>query len=393
MASKRGNGEGSITRYSDGRWCARYTVQTVSGPKRRALYGTTRQEVAEKLNKALSDRAIGFIFDAGTITVGEYLDRWLSDSVRGSVRQRTFERYEQIARVHIKPTLGRLKLKALTPTHLRALYREKLDDGLSPPTVQYVHTTLHKALKEAVGDGLIPRNVTDAVKAPRPVKKEIIPLSPEQARTFLEAARGDRFEALYVLAIHCGLREGELLGLKWGDLDLKGRALSVRRTLSETRTGRIFEPPKNGKGRNIRLTSDAIEALRSHLQRQLEEIERSGELYQDQGLVFPARAGTPMNAKNLTARSFKPLLDKAGLPRSVRLHDLRHTCATLLLGRGVHPKIVQELLGHATITITMDTYSHVLPNMQGEAVAAMESALSRSTPANNLKLSTLHSYP
>jgi integrase len=376
MAKKRGNGEGSITRRNDGRWCARYTLHTAAGPKRRSIYGKSRQEVAEQLSKALSDRANGLVFDAGKVTVGEYLDRWLADSVRDSVRQRTFERYEQIARVHVKPTLGRAKLKNLTPTHVRGLYREKLDAGLSPRTVQYIHTTLHKALKEAVGDGLIPRNATEAVKAPRPVKKEIMSLSPEQARAFLEAARGDLFEALYVLAIHCGLREGELLGLRWDDLDLEHGTLSVRRTLSETRTGRKFEAPKNGKGRSIKLTPAAIQALREHLQRQLGEIEQIGSLYQDQGLVFPARAGTPMNAKNLTARSFKPLLAKAGLPRSVRLHDLRHTCATLLLGKGVHPKIVQELLGHATIAITLDTYSHVLPNMQQEAVTAMENALS-----------------
>jgi integrase len=332
--------------------------------------------VAEQLARALSDRASGLVFDAGMLTLGEYVDKWLSHSVRGSVRQRTFERYEQIARVHIKPTLGRIKLKALTPTHVRGLYREKLDEGLSPRTVQYIHTTLNKALKEAMRDGLIPRNAAYAVKAPRPANTEIKPLNPEQARAFLEVVRGDRFEALYVLAIHCGLREGELLGLKWDDLNLDAGTLSVRRTLSETKeVGRIFELPKNGKGRSIKLTSGAQEALRGHLRLQLDEIERAGARYQDQGLVFPAKAGTPMNAKNLTARSFKPLLVKAGLPRSVRLHDLRHTCATLLLGKGVHPKIVQELLGHATIAITLDTYSHVLPNMQSEAVAAMERLL------------------
>jgi integrase len=278
--------------------------------------------------------------------------------------------------MHIKPTLGRIKLKGLTPAHIRGLYREKLDAGLSPRTVQYIHTTLHKALKDAVGDGLIPRNVTEAVRAPRPAKKEVRPLSPDQSRTFLEAARGDRYEALYVLAVTAGLREGELLGLKWEDIDLDVGSLAVRRTLSEARSGRFFEAPKNGKGRSIKLTRQAVEALRTHRKRQNEERLRFGTLWQDSGLVFPAQTGTPMNAKNLTARSFKPLLERAGLSRTVRLHDLRHTCATLLLGKGVHPKIVQELLGHATIAITLDTYSHVLPNMQGEAVSAMESALS-----------------
>jgi integrase len=376
VSKKRGNGEGSITRRKNGGWMAQYAVHTAEGRKRKTLYGKTRQEVAAKLAKALSDREGGLTFDAGSLTVSEYLDRWLADSVKDTVRQRTWERYEQIVRVHIKPTLGRIKLKGLTPAHIRGLYREKLDAGLSPRTVQYIHTTLHKALKDAVGDGLIPRNVTEAVRAPRPAKKEVRPLSPDQSRTFLEAARGDRYEALYVLAVTAGLREGELLGLKWEDIDLDVGSLAVRRTLSEARSGRFFEAPKNGKGRSIKLTRQAVEALRTHRKRQNEERLRFGTLWQDSGLVFPAQTGTPMNAKNLTARSFKPLLERAGLSRTVRLHDLRHTCATLLLGKGVHPKIVQELLGHATIAITLDTYSHVLPNMQGEAVSAMESALS-----------------
>jgi integrase len=291
------------------------------------------------------------------------LDRWLTDSVKDTVRQRTWERYEQIARVHIKPTLGRLRLKALTPTHVRRLYRDKLDSGLAPRTVQYIHTTLHKALKDAVADALVQRNVTEGIKAPRPKKKEVNALSADQARTFLSTARGDRFEALYVVAVHCGLREGELLGLRWDDVDLDAGTLAVRRTLSETKSGQIFEAPKNGKGHNVRLTSGAIETLKHHRATQNEHRLRLGTLWRDQGLVFPSHKGTTMNAKNLTARYFKPLLVKAGLPSSVRLHDLRHTCATLLLSRGVHPKFVQELLGHATISITLDIYSHVLPGM------------------------------
>jgi integrase len=370
VARKRGNGEGSITRRKDGLYMARYTVQTPTGPKRKTLYGKTRREVDEKLTKAKADRDGGLVFDVDNLTVGDYLDRWVNDSVRGTVRQRTWERYEQIVRVHLKPGLGRVKLKNLTSTHARALYREKLDTGLAPRTVNYIHTTLSKALKDAVADGLIPRNVAAGVKAPRPKKKEIRPLSPERAKVFLEAARGDRFEAAYVVALHCGLREGEILGLKWSDVDLNIGTLQVRRTLSEARAGHRFEPPKNGKGRSIRLTPQSAEALRSHLERQLEEIDNLGDLYRDQGLVFPSQVGTPMNARNLTARSFKRVLTRAGL-RDLRFHDLRHTFATLMLQNGEHPKVVQEMLGHATIAITMDTYSHVLPNMQREAVARL----------------------
>ena len=156
------------------------------------------------------------------------------------------------------------------PTHARALYREKLDTGLAPRTVNYIHTTFSKALKDAVADGLITRNPASSVKAPRPKKKEIRPLSSEQAKVFLEAVRGDRFEAAFVVALHCGLREGEILGLKWSDVDLDAGTLQVRRTLSEALAGHLFEPPKNGKGRSVKLTARAVEALRNHLTRQIE---------------------------------------------------------------------------------------------------------------------------
>jgi integrase len=372
---KRGNGEGTITRRKNGGWMAQYTVHTAEGRKRKTLYGKTRQEVATKLANALSDREGGLIFDAGGLKLGDYLDRWLASSVKGTVRQTTWERYEQIARVHIKPALGKLKLKSLTPAHVRSLYREKLEAGLAPRTVQYIHTTLHKALKDAVSDGLVRRNVTEGIKPPRPQKKEVNALSADQAHAFLSAACRDRFEALYILAIHCGLREGELLGLQWDDVDLEARTLAVRRTLSETKIGHLFEAPKNGKGRNIKLTLGATNALKRHRKVQLEKRMQRAGLWEDHGLVFPNQIGKTMNAKNLTSRHFKPILKRAGLPHSVRLHDLRHTCATVLLKKGQHPKFVQELLGHANISITLDTYSHVLPGMGDGLADAMDDAL------------------
>jgi len=186
-------------------------------------------------------------FEAGSLKLGEYLDRWLPN-IRDTVRQRTWERYEQLVRVHIKPALGRVKLKDLTATHARGLYREKLESGSSPRTVQYIHTTLRKALQDAMSDGLMPRNVADGIKAPRPKRKEINPLSPEQARTFLKAVRGDRLEALYVLALHRGLRQGELLGLRWDDLDLEAGTLQVRPSYAATRGDRGFRGRLPGSG-------------------------------------------------------------------------------------------------------------------------------------------------
>lgn len=286
MSRKRGNGEGSIYPVKDkeGRttgYRAACYVHTTNGPKRKYLSGKTRKEVSEKVTKAMADRDGGLIFDAGTVTVGEYLDRWLTDSVRGTVRQRTYEEYVGIVDRHLAPTIGRVKLKALTPPHVRGLYREKLDDGLAPRTVQYIHRTLTKALKQAVVDGLIPRNVCEAVKPPQPHKTEIRPLDTEQVRILLDTVSGDRLEALYTVAVTAGLREGELLGLRWEDIDLEAGTLQVRRALSRSRNGPLFEAPKSGKGRRIRLSEKAIKALRTHRKRQLEERMEKAGLWED----------------------------------------------------------------------------------------------------------------
>ena len=375
---KRGNGEGTISRRKNGGWMAQYVVHTAEGRKRRTIYGKTRKEVADKLAKAVSDREGGLVFDAGGLGVGGYLDRWLADSVKDTVRISTYQGYERICRRHIKPTLGRVKLKDLSVVHVRGLYRERLDSGLAPRMVQLIHVVLHKALKQAVMDGLIPRNVTEAVKAPRPEKKEIEPLSPEQARVLLDAASeaGDRFEALYVLAVSTGMRQGELLGLKWEDVDFEAGTLQVRRTLSTATGGGFrFGAPKTAKSRrSIRLPGMALSALRKHRKAQLEERIKLAGLFVDHGMVFATKTGTPVMRQDLIVRSFKPLLKRAGLP-DIRFHDLRHTCATLLLAKGVHAKLVQELLGHSTISITLDTYSHVLPGMGDAAAGAMDEAL------------------
>lgn len=363
-----------ITKRQDGRYMARYSVHTADGPKRKTIYGKRYADVAEKLTKAMADRDGGLVYDAGKITVGDYLTAWLADSVRDTVRQRTYERYESLVRVHIVSTLGRMKLKNLTPAHVRGLYREKLDSGLSARSVLHLHRTLSKALKQATDDGLIPRNAAASVKPPRPRREEIQPLSRDQVRVFLEAVSGDRLEALYVVAITAGLRRGELLGLKWEDLDLEAGTLQVRRTLSETGGGRIFEAPKSGKGRSIRLTRRATAVLRAHRKAQLEErLSRAG-LWDENGLVFVSETGTPIQGRNMY-RAFKIRLGRAGLDTGFRFHDLRHTCATLLLRQGVHVKFVQELLGHSDVALTLNVYSHILPDMGDAAAGAMDDAL------------------
>ncbi len=357
MTKRRGNGEGSISRHPKRNlWMARYTVETPAGTKRRTVYGKTRAEVRDKLAKAVADRADGIVFDDENMTVGEYLDGWLKGSVRGSVRDSTYDCYEIICRKHIGSVLGGKKLSKLTAMHVQRFYRDRLDTGLAPATVHKCHTVLHKALKQAVEWNLVPRNVADAVKAPRPApRKEMRALSPEEARRLLEAARDDRLETLYVLAVSTGMREGELLGLKWADVDLETEALRVRRTL--TRHGgkvALGEPKTKKSRRTVRLTPRAAEALKRHRARQAEEKLKVGSLYEDQGLVFAGEGGGLVNPSNLRQRSFLPLLKRAGLA-GITFHDLRHTCASLLFQRNVHPKFVQELLGHASIVITLDT--------------------------------------
>jgi integrase len=355
VAKRRGNGEGSLYRRKDGLWVGQYKVHAPTGTKTKYIYAKTRKDAAAKLAKAIADRDSGLFFDCGSLTVGAYLSKWL-DAVSGTVRERTWKRSEEIVRLHIVPSLGNTRLDRLNALQVQSLYSSKLDSGLSARTVRMIHTILHKALKQAVRWSLIPRNVTESVDPPREQKREIRPLDEEQVKRVLGTVQGDKLEALYVLAVTTGMRSGELLGLRWEDVDLRAGTLQVRRTVFN---GRI-EAPKTLKGkRSIKLGQTSIRSLRKH--------PKAGEW------VFCTKAGTPLSVHNLHRRSWKPLLKKTGLPLDTRFHDLRHTCATLLLSKGVHPKIVQELLGHSSISITLDTYSHVLPNMQGEAVRAMDS--------------------
>jgi integrase len=233
---------------------------------------------------------------------------------------------------------------------------------------------------------MIARNPAAVVTPPRAARHEIRPLTPEQARVLLAVCEGERLGALYVLALTTGMRRGELLGLRWADVDLVARVLGVRSTLYRAEGRLVLAEPKTARSRRlIHLAPEAVAALRAHRDRQLQERLQLGPAWDAHDLVFANELGRPIEAQNMIRRSFYPLLERAGLPR-IRFHDLRHSTATLLLTSGVHPKVVSEILGHATIGITLDTYSHVLPAMHREAVGAMSSLLSgsRPTPAGGL---------
>lgn len=367
-----------ITKRKDGLFQGMYTTQTPTGPKRKYIYGRRKKDVERKLAEAMGDAARGIVADDKNMTFGEYLDRWMNDAVRGTIRESTYSRDMYLITNHVKPTLGRIKLKNVNALHLQGLYRDRLDSGLSGSTVQKIHHVMHKAFSQAVKWDLIVRNPADAVKVPTASTKEMHPLSAPEARQLLEAARGDRLEAFYVLALHTGMRSGELLGLKWADVDLNNATIRVRRTLTRVGNGRrlaLGEPKTRKSRRTVRLTQRATEALISHRARQAKKQLRAP-VYENTGLVFAGEGGGLINPSNLRQRSFAPLLSCAGLSgRGITFHDLRHTCASLLFQRNVHPKFVQELLGHASVAITLDTYSHMLPGMGGEATDAMADVL------------------
>jgi integrase len=369
---KRANGEGSVYRRKDGRWAA--SVSLDHG-RRKAFYGKTRQEVGRKLGAALKARQDGLPVVGERQTVAKFLESWL-ESTRPTVRPRTFTRYEEYVRLHVIPELGSLTLARLSPQYLQRLYANRLEAGLSPTSVAHLHAVLHRALEQAARWGLTPRNVAKLVTPPRPSRREMATLSPEQARALLQTAEGDRLEALYVLALSTGMRQGELLALRWRDVELEGGSLQVRATLQRTHDGFQFAEPKTARSRRqVALTRAAADSLRRHRSRQLEERLQMGAAWEDNDLVFANEVGRPIEAGNLIRRSFHPLLQRAALPQ-VRFHDLRHTAATLALGKGVHPKMVAEMLGHSQIAVTLDLYSHVTPTMQRQAADALEAVLS-----------------
>lgn len=377
MAGRRGNNEGSIHERKDGRWAGVIDLGYQDGRrKRKALYGRTRSEVQKKLFTTRRALQEGLPVTSERQRLGQFLLRWLEDVARPSLRPRTYIRYREILMCHAIPALGKRPLARVEPQDLQRLYSRKLEEGLAARTVGKLHVVLHRALQDAVRWGIVGRNVCDAVRPPKVQTQEMRALSADESRQFLAAAQGDPLEALYTLAVTTGLRQGELLGLKWQDVDLEAGQLQVRRTIARVNgQGFVEQEPKSARSRrSISLTPMAVTALRQHRARQLQwRLEAIA--WEDNDLVFANEVGRPIEAQNLMRRSFYPLLERAELQR-MRFHDLRHTAATLMLAQGIHPKVVQEMLGHSTVSLTLDTYSHVMPNMQAEAAAKMQVALS-----------------
>ena len=311
----------------------------------------------------------------GRGSVADLLKDWLP-GMRQRIRYPTWRRYWELIECHIAPALGRIALARLSPIHVQRMVTGILEAGLSPTTAHHAHAVLRRALRDAVSADLVNRDVAAMVKPPPMAFHEMQTLDVEHTRTFLAAAAGDRWEALWLLAATSGMRKGELLGLRWADVDLDRGVVHVTGNLSRGPRGlEVMQPKTHRSRRPIRLSQATTAALRRHKAAQAAERLQTGASWEDHQLVFCRPTGGPLTAAWPVRGRFQPLLKRAGLPL-IRFHDLRHTAATLWLRSGVNPKIVQKTLGHSRVAITLDTYSHMIPDLQVETARVMDKLLS-----------------
>lgn len=384
MASRRrGRTEGAIFQAGDGRWIAR--LDLAPGPngerRRREHRSQTRKEAIEWL-----DAARGAVKDSKPLPperlrLSAYLNTWIESRTTGAsgkpLRPRTAESYRQILDKHLLPALGHLKLKELTAPDVRAYVTAKLKEGQSPASVKYHHAILSAALARAVRDGIIAVNVGKLAQPPSVERAEIRPLAIEEAKRFLEAARGDRLEALFVLALATGLRQGECLGARWTDIDLDAGVLAVTQSVQRIGGKLQVNGLKTQKSRRtLRLPSFAVAALRDHQDRQAFEAKAAGDLWEDHGLVFCSLNGTPLAKENIRRRHWLPILKRAELPAAeVHFHTLRHSAASLMHAHGADLRLIQEVLGHSLLSTTADVYTHVFDQAKVDAASWMDAAL------------------
>ncbi len=348
-----------------------------TGERRRKWHSgfRTKKEAEAARTEILSRMQRGIYVEPSRITLNEYLDSWL-DSIRASVRHSTHASYSAMLANHFRPRLGSRRVQSLTPADMNGLYADLLTagrkdgtGGLSSRSVRYVHTIVRHALSDAVSWGVVARNVADLATPPRhraSASKEMQTWSAEEVSAFLVHSSQDRLSAIWVLAVTTGMRRGELLGLKWKDIDFERSALSVRRSLVSVEYELAFSTPKTEKSRRvIALDTTTLGALAKHRRSQAAEKLAFGPGYEHSDLVFCQENGEPFHPDRLT-KVFRAIVQQTELP-VIRLHDLRHTHATLALQAGIHPKVVSERLGHSTVAMTLDTYSHTVPSMQSDA--------------------------
>lgn len=377
--AKNAAGEGTIRKRSDGRWEAIVTVGTDPGTGkmiRRSVYGSTQAEVRKKKTELTRSIDNGTYQAPDRTTVEKWLDTWMETFCKIKVKPLTYQSYEVAIKTHIKPNIGAVKLQALRGVHIQKLYNNMIEAGKSPKTVKNIGAILHKALSVAVKQGLIIANPCDAAELPKVTRKEITPLRDAEIPLFLNAIEGHQFRNAYAVCLFAGLREGELLGLSWGQVDFEKKRITINQQLQRGKkagTGYfIADTTKSGKPRNIEPPEIAFKYLRAERARQAENQLAAGELWSNpDNLVFTDATGKHL-AIHTFYKHFKAIAESIGRP-DARPHDLRHTAATVAIASGADVKSVQDLLGHATASFTLDIYAHATDQMKRDTAARMQS--------------------
>lgn len=377
VPKRRAKGGGSVFQRKDGRWSGSVDLGGAIGVKRRKfVYGDTKKQVEERVRQLVNHVADGSPPQSRSPQLAAFLVQWLK-AVRPTLRPSTYESYEYVARLHLVPTIGRITLEKLSVDHVASLIANKQDEGRhSATTVRYVLLILRNALSKAVRWGLVGRNVANLVDPPRISHKDVRVLSPEETKKLLDAARGEPIEGLVFLAVSTGVRLGEALGLQWSDIDLDRRQLRINKALQRV-SGQglvLIETKTHRSRRTLVLPVKTAEALRAHRVHQAQLRRAAGSAWAAKDFVFTSSNGQPLDQRNVL-RMFRRVLRKAKLPR-MRFHDLRHSCASLLFAQHIPARVVMETLGHSRISVTMDTYTHVMPALMQDAADAMDRSLS-----------------
>ncbi|MFG2135310.1 tyrosine-type recombinase/integrase [Streptomyces sp. NPDC048650] len=369
------NGAGTITKRKDGRYqCAVYVLQPDGTRARKFAYGKTWAECDTKRRELLAKVDSGVPVPTRSAKLAEWLPYWLDNVIKPNRKRSTYSKYAMHVRLYLVPLLGTKRLENLGPRHVRVFLADVARKS-SAATAKEAHRVLRTALTAATREELVTRNVASLVEAPKVVSRETTPWSLDETLTFLEEARRDPLYAAFVLAIAMGLRRGEVLGLRWSDVDLDSRVIRISNQVQRIGGELYQDTTKTGKIRPVPLPLICLAALRWHRLRQVHDAEKRGTELDPAGLVFTTRSGRPIEPRNLN-RSFSRLTASASL-RPIRLHDARHGCATLLTAAGVAPRVLMEILGHSQISMTMDVYTHVAQDTQREAISHMDRLLKR----------------
>ena len=385
MAGRRGKGEGSIYQREDGAWIGAIDLGWIDGKRaRKVVSASTRGEIVKRLRELQPIIAQGIAPAPDRLTVGEYLNGWVANRIPGTITTRTEALYERAVKVYINPSIGKIRLNKLAPSDVSRMLQDLEAKGYAPATRRMARATLRRALRMAEQDGYLSRNVAAIAEGPKKVHHEGRSLTPEQAQQFLAAVKGHRHEAAYVIALSLGLRRGEILGLSWRDVEeAEGTVvLQVRRQLVRDKTGlHLVDLKTVGSRRTLHLSRPMVELIDRHrIRQEAEELVGAQRWHNDHALIFTSNIGTPLDPDEFGKTVPKICID-AGLGRW-SIHELRHSCASLLIAMEVPIEVVAEQLGHASIRVTKDVYGHLMPRSRARAAEAMRTMLFDAAPAD-----------